>query len=211
VGARGARQLPTGHDGVRDDSYSNNARDRAGDHGVGSRPNRFYARVQGKESSRWSVVYSMMCPADPAARHYPDCVPPGTFEMNYFADPTEVVPGAPFSFEIDEAGLGVWTMWDHAQYLTDAAERAAYLADVCPAMERGAANLAACRDPVTNLQCPSSHADLQELTQGLPGAEAVLLALRSGIDAASDCAFDAGEVAGWQARSAELEQAIVAH
>src|SRR5436309_1305645 len=185
--------------------------DLAGYHDVVSRHNRFYRRVQRKEFFPWSVVYSMKCPADPAARHYPDCVPPGTFEMNYFADPTEVVPGAPFSFEIDEAGLGVWTMWDHAQYLTDAAERAAYLADVCPAMERGAANLAACKDPVTNLQCPSSEDDFQELTQGLQGAEAVLLALRSGIDAASDCAFDADEVAGWQARAAELEQAIVAH
>src|SRR5206468_1384691 len=128
-------------------SFFNCALDLAGYRDVVSRHNRFYARVQRKEFSPWSVVYSMKCPADPAARHYPDCVPPGTFEMNYFADPTEVVPGAPFSFEIDEAGLGVWTMWDHAQYLTDAAERAAYLADVCPAMERGAANLAACRDP----------------------------------------------------------------
>ena len=206
-----ATQLPYGYDWVRDGSFINYALDLAGYHDVVSRHNRFYARVQRKEFSPWSVVYSMKCPADPAARHYPDCVPPGTFEMNYFADPTEVVPGAPFSFEIDEAGLGVWTMWDHAQYLTDAAERAAYLADVCPAMERGAANLAACRDPVTNLQCPSSEDDFQELTQGLQGAEAVLLALRSGIDASSDCAFDAGEVAGWQARSAELEQAIVAH
>src|SRR5262249_2124624 len=145
-----------------------------------------------------SIVYPYVCPSDLAARHYPDCVPPGTFENNYYADPDAIVAGTPFSFEIDEAGLGVWTLWSHAQYLADPTVRAAYLAGVCPAIERGAANLAACKDPTNGLQCPANEDDNMALTQGLQGAETVLLALESAGDAATACGFPAAEVAGWQ-------------
>jgi len=206
-----ATQLPYGYDWPRDGSFINYALDLAGYPDLVSRHNRFYARVQRREFTPWSVVYDFHCPADPAARSYPDCVPPGTFEMNYFADPTETLAGAPFSFEIDEAGLGVWTMWTHVAYLRDAATRTAYLADVCPAIERGAINLAACRDPVSKLQCAASEDDNQALTQGLQGAEAVLTALESAVAAAGECGFGGPEVAAWQARGAELGQAIVDH
>ena len=70
-----------------------------------------------------------------------------------------IIAGTPFSFEIDEAGLGVWTLWEHAEYLADPAARAAYLADVCPAIERGAVSLAACKDPSNHLQCPANEDD----------------------------------------------------
>jgi hypothetical protein len=206
-----APQEPYGFDWPRDGAFINYALDLAGYHDVVSRHNRFYARVQRREFGPWSIVYSFVCPADPAARAYPDCVPPGTFENNYYADPDVVLAGTPFSFEIDEAGLGVWTLWEHARWLTDPAARAAYLADVCPAIERGAVNLAACRDPATRLQCAANEDDSMALTQGLQGAETVLLALRSAVAAAGDCRFDAGLAAGWQSRAAELEQAIVDH
>jgi len=49
----------------------------------------------------------------------------------------------------------------------DPAARAAYLADVCPAIERGAVSLAACKDPSNHLQCPANEDDNQPLTQGL--------------------------------------------
>ncbi len=206
-----APQVPYGFDWPRDGSFINYALDLAGYPDLVTRHNEFYARVQRREFSPWSVVYPSTCPADPALRAYPDCVPPGTFENNYYADPMAIVPGTPFSFEIDEAGLGVWTFWGHAAFLTDAATRAAYLAEVCPAIERGAVTLAACRDPQTGLQCAASEDDNMALTQGLQGAETVLLALDSAVAAAADCGFGSAEVDGWTARAVELRQAILDH
>jgi hypothetical protein len=203
-------QAPYGEDWVRDGSFIDHALDVAGYHDLVSRHERFYARVQRTQPSGWSPLYSFP-PCDPAHPVYPDCIPPGTYETNYYADPAAVVPGNPISFEIDEAGLGVWTMWDHYGFLTDPAERAAYLADLCPAIHRGAASLAACRDPATGLQCPANEDDNIPLTQGLQGAETVLLALESAAAAAGPCGFDPAEAAGWQARAAELGQAIRAH
>ncbi len=202
-------QPPYGQDWPRDGSFINYALDLAGYRDLVSRHNRFYARVQRKTPQPWSILYAFG-PCDPNAPSYPSCVPAGTFETNYYADPAAVVAGDPISFEIDEAGLGVWTMWSHAQYLTDPAEAAQYLADVCPAIALGAANLAACRDPATGLQCPANEDDNIPLTQGLQGAETVLLALESAIAAAPACGFDAATVAAWQARATELRQAIQA-
>ena len=142
-----------------------------------SRHNRFYARVQRKTPEPWSLLYDFGA-CDPSHPTYPACVPAGTFETNYYADPDAAVPANPISFEIDEAGLGVWTMWDHAQYLGDAAARSAYLADVCSSIVLGVTNLAACRDPQNGLQCLANEDDNIPLTQGLQGAETVLLALR---------------------------------
>src|SRR5262249_14691260 len=72
----------------------------------------------------------------------------------------------------------------------------------------GALNLAACRDPQTGLQCMANEDDNIPLTQGLQGAETVLLALKSAVAAASDCAFDPAEPAAWQVRATELEGAL---
>lgn len=199
---------PYGQDWPRDGAFINYALDIAGYTDIVSRHNRFYARVQRKEPGPWSMLYSFP-PCDPLNPIYPNCVPAGTYETNYYTDPDEVVPGDPVSFEIDEAGLGVWTMWDHYQYLTNPADAAQYLADICPSIELGAVNLAACKDPSNNLQCFANEDDNIPLTQGLQGAETVLLALRSAIAAAPACGFDAGDVATWQTRAAELEQAIL--
>jgi hypothetical protein len=205
-----ATQAPYGADWVRDGAFIDHALDVAGYTDLVSRHVRFYARVQRTRPSGWSPLFSFP-PCDPTAPVEPDCIPAGTYEMNYYADPTAAVPAGPISFEIDAAGLGVWTMWDHATFLTDPAARAAYLADVCPAIERGAAGLAACRDAATGLPCPANEDDNFPLTQGLQGAETVLLALDSATAAAGACAFEATEVAGWQARATELRAAIHAH
>jgi hypothetical protein len=203
-------QGPYGEDWVRDGSFINHALDVAGYADIVGRHERFYTRVQRQQPSGWSPLFSFPA-CDPAHPVYPNCIPAGTYETNYYADPTMTVAGNPISFEIDEAGLGVWTMWDHATFLADPAVRGAYLADVCPAIRRGAANLAACRDPATGLQCAANEDDNIPLTQGLQGAETVLLALDSGVAAAAACGFDASEVAAWQARAVELGNAIRAH
>ncbi len=204
-----ATQPPYGLDWPRDGAFLNRALDEAGYVDQVTRHNLFYARVQRRSFEPWSIAYSFQCPEDPAERSYPECVPPGTWEMNYYADPDEAVPGGPFSFEIDETGLGVWTLWDHAGYLVDASARRTYLAAVCPAIERAAATLAACRDPATGLACPASEDDNLELTQGLQSAETALLGLRSAIAASGACGFEAAEVRAWEERAGELEQAML--
>src|SRR5262249_53533990 len=87
----------------------------------------------------------------------------------------------------------------------------AYLTDICPAIRRGAVNLAACRDPQNGLQCMANEDDNIPLTQGLQGAETVLLALRNAVAVASDCGFDPAQAAIWQSRAGELEAALRAH
>ena len=198
---------PYGEDWPRDGSFINYALDLAGYADLVSRHNRFYARVQRKAPAPWSILYSFP-PCDPGHPVYPNCVPAGTYETNYYADPAAVVPGDPVSFEIDEAALGVWTMWDHYQHVTDLGAAAAYLADVCPSIQLGADNLAACKDSSNNLQCMANEDDNIPLTQGLQGAETVLLALRNAVAAAPACGFDAPRVLGWETRAMELEQAI---
>ena len=203
-------QSPYGEDWPRDGSFINYALDLAGYADLVSRHNRFYARVQRKVPSGWSLLYSYPA-CDPVHPVYPNCIPPGTYEQSYYADPLTATAGGPVSFEIDEAGLGVWTMWEHYSHLTDPVAAAAYLADVCPSIHLGAVNLAACKDAANNLQCVANEDDVIAPSQGLQGAETVLLALRSAADAAAACGFDPVEVAGWQTRADELAQAMHDH
>lgn len=200
-------QPPYGSDWPRDGAFINYALDLAGYTDIVSRHNYFYARVQRKGPGSWSVLYDFP-PCNPAAPVYPNCIPAGTFEQNYYADPDEAVPALPVSFEIDEAALGVWTMWDHARFIADPVERSAYLARVCPSIQLGAENLAACKDETNNLQCSANEDDNIPLAQTLQGAETVLLALKSAIAAAADCGFTPEDASAWQARAEELEQAI---
>jgi hypothetical protein len=204
-----ATQPPYGEDWPRDGAFVNQALDRAGHPELVAAHDRFYARVQRTVPAAWSPLYAFG-PCDPEAAAYPACVPAGTFEMNYYADPDAAVPGGFYSFEIDEAGLGVWALADHARFAGDAGARAAYLADVCPAIVRGATNLAACRDPLTGLQCFANEDDSIDLTQTLQGASAVYLALRSAVTVAADCGVDAVTTSAWADRAAELQAAALA-
>lgn len=202
-------QSPYGEDWPRDGAFVDHALDRAGYHDLVEAHDRFYARVQRKEPGPWSLLYSFG-PCDPGAPTYPECVPAGTFEMNYYADPEAAVPGGFYSFEVDEAGLGLWTLWDHVAFIDDPERRAAYLADVCPAIARGAASLAECRDPLTGLQCFANEDDNLPLTQTLQGATTVYLALRSAVAAADACGFAPADAAAWAARADELRTAALA-
>jgi hypothetical protein len=201
-------QSPYGEDWPRDGAFVNYALDRAGYSDLVTAHNRFYARVQRTQPTGWSLLYAFP-PCDPAAPVYPDCVPPGTFEMNYYADPALAVPGGFFSFEIDEAGLALWSLWTHAQFIDDPDRRAAYLADVCPGIALDAASLAACRDPLTGLQCFANEDDNGALTQTLQGATTVYLALRAAAEAAGACGFPPEDAAAWAARADELQTAAL--
>ncbi|MDZ7783730.1 MAG: hypothetical protein U5K56_12610 [Halioglobus sp.] len=216
-----ATQPPYGLDWPRDGVFLNYALDIAGYHDMVTRQNIEYARIQRDDFEPWSLAFADLdCPDDPAERSYPNCVPPGTWEMNYYAVPGGSVAGGPFSFEIDNTGLTVWTLWDHARFLKGA-ERSDYLAEVCPAIERAVETLAGCRgddavaegvgpaDPDPRLQCPANEDDNIEITQGLQGAQTVFLALRSGIEAAPSCGFDAAQVDGWETRRDELAAGIL--
>jgi len=215
-----AAQPPYGLDWPRDGAFLNFALDQAGYHDLVTEHNLLYADWQRRTFEPWSILFldQFSCPPDPAQRSFPDCVPPGTWEMNYYAVPDAIVPGGPFSFEIDTAGLGVWTLEDHIQHVTEPAARARYLhgtgdpttEGVCPAIQRGADALAECRDPGgSGLQCPANEDDNIELTQGLQGAETVLLALESAVDAAPACGFGGEAVAAWTERAEKLRDAIV--
>src|SRR5205807_1980615 len=81
---------PYGEDWPRDGSFINYALDLAGYPDVVSRHNRFYARVQRKTPAPWSILYSFP-PCDTAHPVYPNCVPAGTYETNYYADPAAIV------------------------------------------------------------------------------------------------------------------------
>ncbi len=200
-------QPPYGEDWPRDGAFINYALDLAGYADLVTRHNRFYARVQRKRPAAWSPLYDFG-PCDPQNPVYPNCVPAGTVEANYYADPVAAVPGLPLSFEIDAAGLTVWTLWQHAKFLQEPQQRRAYLAEVCSSIELGAKNLARCKDETNNLQCLANEDDNIPLAQTLMGAQTVLLALRSGIEAAEECGFDPAEVDFWRARARELEEGI---
>ena len=197
-----------GADWPRDGAFINHALDLAGYHDLVTAHNRFYARVQRKKPGSWSLFFPFP-PCRPYRPVYPNCIPAGTFEMNYYADPEHVVPAGAISFEIDEAGLGVWTLWEHAQYLEDPDERSAYLRDVCPAIALGATNLAGCRDPENGFQCAAVEGDNFYVSQGLRGAATVILALESAVAAAQACGFSEEETARWQERARELRQVVM--
>jgi hypothetical protein len=148
--------------------------------------NRFYARVQ------TSV-------ANPSPLR-----PPGNWPMASYGDG---IDGAPVPWEIDETGLGVWTLYRHATFLSGDTSRA-YLAAVYPAISRAADFLTACVDPTTGLQCPASEDDNYTPSQGLHGAETVLLGLRSAVAAAKRMGDTSVRPTLWAARADRLTKAI---
>jgi len=184
-------QPPYSLDWPRDGAFLNHILDRAGYHDMVSRHNRFYARVQRKESL-----------LDAAGR---TVAPAGTFATNYFADGME---GWPIPFEIDNAGLAAWTMAEHASFL-HGEERSRYIREIWPAIRLTASELAACRDPENGLQCFANEGDSLEKTQGLVGAVAVYLALRSAGELGREAESDPSLPARWQSRAEELKQAVL--
>ncbi|HDH97081.1 MAG TPA: hypothetical protein ENF73_05080 [Proteobacteria bacterium] len=188
TGARPASistQPPYAEDWPRDSAFNNYFLDMAGYHTEAELNDLFFASV---------------------VRTYPFLMAPaGTYEMNYYADGA---PGGPLFFEIDNTGLILWQMSEHAKFL-DEGERAAYLEAVYPAIQLSAAGLAACRDPETGLQCLAwEDGNPRGMTQTLHGASAVLAGLKAALDAAREVG-DGLLVEVLEDRIDELEAAIV--
>ena len=123
--------------------------------------------------------------------------------MNYYADGTV---GGPIPWEIDETGLGVWTLYDHFAVIGDKA----YLTDVYPAIAASADFLSGPgRDPTTGLTIAASEDDHPEWTYPptMHASGPVLLALRSAVKAA-EALGRAADAARWGARVGEVEEKI---
>jgi GH15 family glucan-1,4-alpha-glucosidase len=181
-------QSPYGEDWIRDGAFINRLLDINGLAGWVTQHNLFYARVQ-TSSSNPSLVR-----------------PPGNWAMTYYFDG---VDGGPIPWEIDETGLGIWTLFDHYRFLRGEAARR-YLARVYPAIGRAADFLVFCEDPRNGLQCTANEDDNPAPTQTLHGAGPVFLGLRSAIHAAAAMGDRSPRVTAWQRRLERLRAAIEA-
>ena len=179
-------QGPYGEDWIRDGAFLNRVLDLNGFRSWVTQHNRFYARVQ-------------TSPGNPSAVR-----PPGNWPMASYADG---VDGAPIPWEIDETGLGIWTLYDHWTFLRGAGARA-YLQGVYPAIVRSADFLTSCEDPTSGMQCTANEDDNPTPSQSLHGAETVYLGLRSAIAAAHAVGDRDPRVGRWQARLGRLRAAI---
>lgn len=179
-------QGPYGEDWIRDGAFLNHMLDLNGYTSWVGQHDHFYARVQ-------------TSPANPSAVR-----PSGNWAMNSYADG---VDGAPIPWEIDETGLGIWTLYDHSTFLRGARSRV-YLGSVYPAIVRAADFLTVCEDPTSGMQCVANEDDNYSPSQSLHGAETVYLGLRSALAAAAVLGDKDARVGRWRARLARLGAAI---
>src|SRR5207244_13134211 len=184
--ASGNTHGPDGEDWIRDGAFLNRVLDLNGFTSWVTQHNRFYARVQ-------------TSPGNPTAVR-----PPGNWPMASYADG---VDGAPIPWEIDETGLGIWTLYDHWTFLRGAGARA-YLQGVYPAIVRSADFLTLCEHLTSGTQCTANEDDNPTPSQSLHGAETVYLGLRSAIAAAHAVGDRDPRVGRWQARLGRLRAAI---
>ena len=185
-------QPPLGLDWIRNGAYVNRALHAAGHPEMVRAHDVRYAELQVTATSR--------------PRGASTATPSGNWAQNYYSDG---VVGGPIPYEIDETGLGIWTLWDHY----DLTEDRAYLTqeEVYEAIQRAAQYLTdVCRDPVNDLQCLASERDNPATTQTLVGAEAVWLGLGAAADAADALGTAAAQANSerWTARQEELGAAI---
>lgn len=179
-------QGPYGEDWIRDGAFLNRMLDENGYTSLVTQHNLFYARIQAS-------------PTNPSAVR-----PSGNWTMAAYADG---IDGAPIPWEIDETGLGIWTLYDHSTFLRGAAAHA-YLAQVYPAIVRSADFLTQCEDLTNGMQCFANEDDNYTPSQSLHGAETVFLGLRSAVAAAKAMGDTAPDVGLWQARLSRLGAAI---
>lgn len=185
-------QPPYGEDWPRDGAFINLALDVSGFTDIVTKHNYFYSEVQRKEIGQ--DVFGM----------YPQS-PAGSFAMNYYADG---MPGGPIDFEIDETGLALWTLVNHAKFLKSDSERCDYFDKVYPSIKLAAQALTECKDTTNNLQCYAFEDDNYVLTQGLQGAVTVYMGLKSAVEAGRALKEDEGVVNAWEERANELREAI---
>lgn len=184
--ASSATQGPYGEDWIRDGAFFNEALDWNGFTDAVSHHNRFYVRIQAS-------------PENPSKLR-----PHGNWAEGSYGDG---IDGLPIPWEIDETGLGVWTLYRHAAFLKGKKKRA-YVKDVYPAIVRGADFLASCKDPANGLQCLAHEDDNFDRTQTIHGAQTTVLALRSAIQAAALAGDKSSRVEAWRSRLVELRTAV---
>jgi hypothetical protein len=184
--ASSATQGPYGEDWIRDGAFFNEALDWNGFTNAVSLHNRFYARIQAS-------------PENPS-----DLRPDGNWAEGVYGDG---IDGLPIPWEIDETGLGAWTLYRHAAFL-EGREKKDYVDDVYPAIARAADFLVSCKDPANDLQCLAHEDDNFTKTQTIHGAQTTVLALRSAIRAAGLAGDTSSRVDAWRSRLAELRAAI---
>jgi GH15 family glucan-1,4-alpha-glucosidase len=175
-------QGPYGEDWIRDGAFINEVLDYNRYSRAVTTHNRFYARVQ-------------TSPTNPSALR-----PPGNWPMASYGDG---IDGAPVPWEIDETGLGIWTLYRHFGFLRGK-DAKGYLAEVYPAITRAADFLTACVDPSTGLQCPASEDDNYTPSQSIKGAMTTVLGLRSAVSAAGLVGDRSVRVALWRQRLENL-------
>jgi hypothetical protein len=193
-----ATQPPMGLDWVRHGAYINEALDAAG-----------YAGMVRAHDLRYAALQARASYTPPGG----EATPPGNWTENLYADG---VDGGSIPYEIDETGLGIWTLWRHyaltgdKTYLLNAEGGSVY-----EAIQRAAHYLVAdspvgCRDPQTGLQCAASEEDNPQSTQTLKGAEAAWLGLRTAVKAAKlrGTATALSNAQTWNSRRKELGRAI---
>ena len=184
-------QPPYHLDWPRDGAFINYALDQAGYHEMVTEHNRFYARVQRRSDTSMGANF----------------IPRGSFEMNYYSD--GMTGGIPCPFEIDQAGLAVWSMWDHYLHLPET-EAGTYLSEIYPSIRLAAESVFVnCRDSANGLQCPANEDDNPAFTQGLQGAVTVYLGLESAVSAAGKAGEDPAVISRWSGRADELRDAII--
>ena len=179
-------QSPYGEDWIRDGAYINELLDMNGHRNMVTDHNRFYKRVQ-TTFTNLSLLRA-----------------PGNWPMNSYSSG---VDGGPIPYEIDETGLGIWTLWRHYKYLGRWSGRA-YLREVYPSIVLAADFLTDCEDHSNNLQCWAWEDDHVIPSQTLSGASAVYLGLKSAIRAARAMRDNSRRVASWRARLIRLRGAI---
>lgn len=195
-----ATQSPYFLDWIRDGAFFNEALDLIGHHGLVRRHNLFYAEVQKKEGEG--------APPGSPLHFCEGPTPAGNWFMTNYVDGGDA---GIFSWEIDEAAFGLWTLWRHYEWLERRdRDGRAYLDRIYPALRRTAEFLVAFRDPATGLPPGTACEDDNPPRPGQPtmhSAGPVLLAMRSAERAALALGRDS-DAARYAARRAELDQAI---
>jgi hypothetical protein len=134
--------------------------------------------------------------------------PKGVWYMNYYAN---WMGGGFIPFDIDQVGLMLWTLWNHAIFINDFSERKEYLEEVWPTIILAAELMTDCKDESNNLQCFANEDGNPLQTQTLHGAMTVLLSLCSAVKASTALCGDEEQCQRWQDHADELETAIDEH
>jgi glucoamylase len=195
-------QSPYFLDWIRDGAFLNEALDEIGHPDLVDRHNAFYAEVQKKlEEGSPPGSPASVCEGPTPAGNW--------FQTNYADGPD----AGTFTWEIDEAGFGLWTLWRHYERERSGPRRARarrYLERSYAAIRRTADFLVAFRDPLTALPPATACEDDNPPRQPkatMHSAGPVLLGMRSAESAARELGRP-GDLSRFRRRRIELERAI---